>query len=100
MKNSEIHTANYKYLVFDCQRITKLDFTAAKVRCNFLFFILHIYFQCLSVLISDLKKMDKEVIFYRPHKSVGKIMSKVTEGGLKIAETDEKFNEILKGIFL
>ncbi|XP_044252765.1 sodium-independent sulfate anion transporter-like [Tribolium madens] len=81
MQNSEIQNVKYTFLVFDCQRVNKLDFTAAK---------------SLSALLSDLSKMQKQVIFYRSQKAVVKIMTKVTEGGVKIAETEENLYEILQ----
>jgi hypothetical protein len=47
--------------------------------------------------ISDFKKVGRELVFYRPKKSVAKIITKIAEGGVKMAETDTDLSEILKG---
>ncbi|XP_063916375.1 sodium-independent sulfate anion transporter-like isoform X2 [Zophobas morio] len=79
MKSKE--TQVFTVVVFDCQRINRMDFTAAK---------------CLSAFISDFKKVNKQVIFYRPKKSVGKILTKVTEGGAKVAQSEDALFNFLK----
>jgi anti-anti-sigma regulatory factor len=82
MQSKDTQGVSCKVVVFDCQRINQIDFTAAK---------------CLLAFISDFKKVGRELVFYRPKKSVAKIITKIAEGGVKMAETDTDLSEILKG---
>jgi len=81
MQSNENYGDFYKFVVVDCQRINKIDFTAAK---------------CLAAFILDFKKNQKAVVFYRPKKSVGEIITNVTKGAAKVAETENNLFEILK----